>query len=140
VSQDAGDFSRWVLTQLERDGSFHRGIFGVNLYYSKGQGFGGSERYTLATTEHGLQQWGVVLPKSAWPAIKASFSSAGAAWQGKLAESLKAMNEKVLTPRISRSRPIKEFADVSPGGEDMYIPDHGLEYKSRAFILVPRHT
>jgi hypothetical protein len=121
VSQDARDFAAWCLEQLERDGTL-RALWGVNLYYAKGQGFGGSERYTLATEEHGLQPWGAVLPRSALPLVREAYAAAGRAWQAALGEAVKARGLKVATPRISRSRPIREFADVAQGGESMYIP------------------
>jgi len=139
VSQDVVEFARWALSQLEREGGTLRQVFAVNLYYSKGQGFGGSERYTLATEEVGLQPWGAVLPRSALPLIRQVYGASGTAWQAALVEALKARELRVLTPRISRSRPIRQLADVSPGGESMYIPDHSLDYAGRTMLLVPRH-
>ena len=122
VSQDVRDFAAWGLEQLERDGTL-RSLFGVNLYYSKGQGFGGLERYTLATEELGLQwQWGAVLPRAALPLVRQTHAGTGAAWQAALGEAVKAKGLKVATPRISRSRPTKELADPPQGGEGMYIP------------------
>jgi hypothetical protein len=121
VSQDARDFAAWALEQLERDGTL-RGLWGVNLYYSRGQGFGGSERYTLATEEGGLSPWGAVLPRAALPLVRQAYAAAGAAWLPALGEAVKAQGLRVATPRISRSRPIRELADLAQGGEAMYIP------------------
>ena len=121
VSQDARDFAAWCLEQLERDGTL-RSLFGVNLYYAKGQGFGGSERYTLATEELGLQPWGAVLPRAALPLVRQTYAGTGAAWQAALGEAVRARGLRVATPRISRSRPVREFANPPVGGEAMYIP------------------
>lgn len=141
VSQDARDFAAWCLEQLERDGTLARSLFGVNLYYAKGQGFGGSERYTLATEELGLQPWGAVLPKAALPLVRQAYAGTGTAWQAALGEAVKARGLKVATPRISRSRPIREFADVAQGGEAMYIPVRGCACEGApSFLCSAPHT
>jgi len=138
VSEDCRDFSKWVLEQLDREGGLLGHVFAVNLYYRLGQGFGGSERYTLATKEHTLQPWGYVLPKRSWAMVEEVWRKAGVSWESALLTVLQA-SQVVLTPRISRSRPIKELADVNPGGEGMYIPDHPLDFNGKTLILVPRH-
>lgn len=140
VSEDSRDFSQWTLEQLDKEGGLLSHVFGINLYYRLGQGFGGSERYTLSTKEHTLQPWGYVLPKRSWALVEEVWRKAGVSWESALSTALQTSQmNTVLTPRISRSRPIKELADVNPGGEGMYIPDHPLDFNGRTLILVPRH-
>ena len=158
VSQDFRDWSDFVLRELD-DATVQKYVFAVNAFYEYGQGFGGEERWTLATDYPLDASRGVVLPLHSWPAVSSAAQWAhagdgGTSWAAALGRTATALGRVALTPRISRvrftgtdarslPREGSDFLALSGGDRnrlaDMYIPDHPLDYAPHRFIIVNRH-